>query len=174
MAQALIKLFPLGMVGRENQMFGCEIGSNHYKVVPSNHLADKDKPGIPVRVNGIRHVIRSVYNISHHMHDLYLYADAGPYKGYQGPRIAHQQVCVTLKDFAAHFLIVLWKRENGSLWSCRVATMKEVEEHLTDGWFLDAPPEKIEDKEYIHVSRNGNSRVELNPFYTKPVEAAAT
>jgi hypothetical protein len=173
MAQSLIKLIPVPSFGDDKQFYGCEINGKRYKVEPRNHLDHRSPDvGIPVRVNGIRHKLYSEYNVHHRAHQIYLYAEIGPYKGYKGPRLIRQHFEVTHKVFAEHFNIVMWKRENGSVWVCRVQTMKAVEEHMTDGWELDIPVDRQTDKKFITVTRDGRGVVELNPHYIKPVEVA--
>lgn len=171
MAQSLIKMIPVPSFGDDKQFYGCEINGKRYKVEPRNHLDHKSpEVGIPVRVNGIRHKLYSEYNVNHRAHQIYLYAEIGPYKGYKGPRLIRQHFEVTRKVFAEHFNIVMWKLEKGDRWTCRVQTMEQVEEHLKDGWELDIPVVRETDKKFVTVSRDGKSRVELNPFYIKPLE----
>lgn len=143
MAQALIKLFPLGMIGRENDMFGCTINGKQYKVTPTDMCRDLDKPGIPVRVKGIRYTLHSVYSSFHSMYELYMFAATGPYKGFRGPKVGHSHPEVTLKEFNEHFSICLWKRERTSLWSSRCKTMVEAQAMMKEGWFANPPTEDI-------------------------------
>lgn len=171
MALSLIEMIPVPSYGDDKVFYGCEINGKRYKVEPRNHLDVRTaEAGIPVRVGGIRHLLYSEYNINHRAHQIYLYAEIGPYKGYKGPRLIRQHFTVTHKVFAEHFNIVMWKREKDAVWVCRVQTMKQVEEHMADGWELDIPQDRQSDKKFITVC----GVVELNPHYVPPVEVATT
>lgn len=114
MAQSLIKLHSLGMLGHTSNMFGCTIDGKQYKVVPQAMYNKQDQPGIPVRVKGIRHVVYSVYSTFVREYELFLYAAIGPYKGYKGPKVSSVPLEVTLKDFGDFFSFCMWKRKDDS------------------------------------------------------------
>lgn len=143
MAQSLIKLHPLGVLGHDSKMFGCTIGGKQFKVVPQHLYHKQNEPGIPVRCGNIRYTLWSVYSTFMREYELFMYAAGGPYKGFKGPKISNQTLNVTHKDFGNFFSYCLWKRMGDSVMAVRVDANdpEALQQHLDRGYELDAPAE---------------------------------
>lgn len=154
--------------------FTCVINDRRHVVIPRVHVIDqKDARPIPVFCGGLSHDLYTEYNIHTHEQEIFLYANVGDYAGYKGPQLRHQEIEVTQEVLAALFYVKMYKRERGSLWSqrCHFANLME---NMATGWFLEPPPEKIEDQEFITVARDGQVVQERNPFYFKPATEGAS
>lgn len=148
--------------------FMAMVNDLRHVVIPK--VEDRSKENarpIPVMCRNLAHDLFTEYNTYNHEHEIYLYASVGGYAGYKGPQLRHQEIEVTPEVLGTLFHVKMWQRSRGSLWSKR-CHLADVQDNMKDGWFLEPPPEKIEDQEFITVSRDGQVCQERNPFYVAP------
>lgn len=114
---SLIQLRFQGPNTSPSRMFECRMGEEPlYTVVPRGMYNKKEKPGIPVIVEGVPYVIWSVYSTLTSDYHLYLYAAEGPYTGFKGPEVHKQVIEVTVETLKEHFNYCAWRRaDNGDV-----------------------------------------------------------
>lgn len=162
----MITLQPLFNPGQHE--FMCTINDLRHIVIPKVDSRDKENARpIPVQCRSLSHDLYTEYSVNNHEHEIFLYANVGGYAGYRGPQLRYQEIQVTPEVLGTLFHVKMYSRDRGSLWTKR-CHMSDVSDNMKAGWFLEPPPEKIEDQEFIDVCRDGAMHRERNPFYVAP------
>ncbi len=107
---SLIQLRYQGSAATQSRLFDCIYGDQSLVVVPRELYNKKDKPGIPVTIEGVPYVIWTVYNLLSRDYEMFLYAAEGPYQGFKGPAVQSHVIEVTQEVFEKYFNLCAWRR----------------------------------------------------------------